>query len=135
MRHTLYRRAFAIFCVILVFSQMVQVAAAYHQEQQRILEQGEPDEKTQLTLWYTDDKLNAYLVEAASDFEKRHHVEVTLQPAFPIWEVRICLLPPVSFWKRQGWPDWQWRMTAFPRESFRKPFPKRHWMQQPVAES
>lgn len=79
MRHTLYRRAFAIFCVILVFSQMVQVAAAYHQEQQRILEQGEPDEKTQLTLWYTDDKLNAYLVEAAKEFEEQHPVEITLQ--------------------------------------------------------
>ncbi|MCI8558329.1 MAG: extracellular solute-binding protein [Lachnospiraceae bacterium] len=79
MRHTLYRRAFAIICVILVFSQMVQVAASYHQEQQRIQEQGEPDEKTQLTLWYTDDKLNAYLVEAAGEFEKQHPVEITLQ--------------------------------------------------------
>lgn len=79
MRHTLYRRAFAIICVILVFSQMVQVAASYHQEQQRIQEQGEPDERTQLTLWYTDDKLNAYLVEAAGEFEKQHPVEITLQ--------------------------------------------------------
>jgi maltose-binding protein MalE len=58
---------------------MVQVAASYHQEQQRIQEQGEPDEKTQLTLWYTDDKLNAYLVEAAGEFEKQHPVEITLQ--------------------------------------------------------
>lgn len=80
MRQKIYRRAFAIFCVLLVFSQMVQAAYSYHRERQLQEEAGElADEAKQLTLWYTDDKLNAYLVEAASDFEKRHHVEVTLQ--------------------------------------------------------
>lgn len=79
MRQTLYRRALAVFCVILVFSQMVQVAASYHQEQMKLQEEGEADEKTQLTLWYTDEKLNAYLVEAAGEFEKRYPVEITLQ--------------------------------------------------------
>lgn len=80
MRQKIYRRAFAIFCVLLVFSQMVQAAYSYHRERQLQEEAGElTDEAKQLTLWYTDDKLNAYLVEAASDFEKRHHVEVTLQ--------------------------------------------------------
>ena len=80
MRQKIYRRAFAIFCVLLVFSQMVQAAYSYHRERQLQEEAGElADEAKQLTLWYTDDKLNAYLVEAASDFEKKHHVEVTLQ--------------------------------------------------------
>lgn len=80
MRQKIYRRAIAIFCVLLVFSQMVQVAYSYHRERQLQEEAGElTDEAKQLTLWYTDDKLNAYLVEAASDFEKQHHVEITLQ--------------------------------------------------------
>lgn len=79
MRQKLYRRAFAIFCVILVFSQMSQVAANYHREQQRMMEEELAKEKSKLTLWYTDDKLNAYLVEAAGEFEKQHQVEITLQ--------------------------------------------------------
>ncbi len=79
MRQKLYRRALAILCVLLVFSQMVQAAASYHREQQRLLEEELTREKSKLTLWYTDDKLNAYLVEAAAEFEERHQVEITLQ--------------------------------------------------------
>lgn len=79
MRQKLYRRALAILCVLLVFSQMVQAAASYHSEQQRLLEEELTREKSKLTLWYTDDKLNAYLVEAAAEFEKQHQVEITLQ--------------------------------------------------------
>lgn len=79
MRHKIYRRALAIFCVLLVFSQIVQVAASYHRE--RLLkEEGEAQEEERgLTLWYTDEKLNAYLVEAAAEFEQQHQTEVTLQ--------------------------------------------------------
>ena len=79
MKQKLYRRAFAILCVLLVFSQMVQVAASYHKEQIRLQEEELTKEKPQLTLWYTDDKLNAYLVEAAAEFEEQHKVEITLQ--------------------------------------------------------
>lgn len=79
MRQKLYRRALAILCVLLVFSQMVQAAASYHNEQQRLLEEELTKEKPKLTLWYTDDKLNAYLVEAAAEFEEQHKVEITLQ--------------------------------------------------------
>ena len=79
MRQKIYRRAFAIFCVLLVFTQMIQVAASYHREQQLLQESGELEEGKSLTLWYTDDKLNAYLVEAAAEFEERHQIEVTLQ--------------------------------------------------------
>lgn len=80
MRQKIYRRAFAVFCVLLVFSQMVQAAASYRREQQLAQEAGElVDETKQLTLWYTDEKLNTYLVEAAAEFEQKHHVEVTLQ--------------------------------------------------------
>lgn len=79
MRQKLYRRALAILCVLLVFSQMVQAAASYHREQQRLLEEELTREKSKLTLWYTDDKLNAYLVEAAAEFEEQHQVEITLQ--------------------------------------------------------
>ena len=77
MRQKIYRRIFAVLCVLLVVSQMMQVAYSYHKEQQ---EAGEDNsEPASLVLWYTDDKLNAYLVEAAEEFEKNHHVEVTLQ--------------------------------------------------------
>lgn len=80
MRQKIYQRALAIFCVLLIFSQMVQVAASYHREQELLMEEGALlEEKTKLTLWYTDDKLNAYLVEAAAEFEKRYPVEITLQ--------------------------------------------------------
>ncbi len=77
MRQKIYRRIFAVLCVLLVFSQMMQAAYSYHREQQ---EAGEDNsEPASLVLWYTDDKLNAYLVEAAEEFEKTHNVEVTLQ--------------------------------------------------------
>ena len=77
MRQKIYRRIFAVLCVLLAASQMVQVAYSYHREQQ---EAGEDSlEPASLVLWYTDDKLNAYLVEAAEEFEKTHNVEVTLQ--------------------------------------------------------
>lgn len=80
MRQKIYRRVFGIFCVLLVFSQMVQAASSYRREQQLAQEAGElADETKQLTLWYTDEKLNTYLVEAAAEFERQHHVEVTLQ--------------------------------------------------------
>ena len=59
MRQKIYRRAFAVFCVLLVFFQMIQVAASYHQERLKALEEGEAaEEEKGLTLWYTDDKLN-----------------------------------------------------------------------------
>ena len=40
MRQKIYRRAFAVFCVLLVFFQMIQVAASYHQERLKALEEG-----------------------------------------------------------------------------------------------
>lgn len=80
MKRTIYKRLFAIFCVLLIISQMGHVAASYHREQQEAEQAGtaikEPDK---LTLWYTDEKLNAYLVEAAAEFEEEHYAEVTLQ--------------------------------------------------------
>lgn len=78
MRQKVYRRIIAILCVLLVFSQMVQVAYSYHREQAESGE-GTEEEPASLVLWYTDDKLNAYLVEAAAEFEKTHNVKVTLQ--------------------------------------------------------
>ena len=80
MKRTIYKRLFAIFCVLLIFSQIGHVAVNYHLQQKE--SEGadaivkEPDK---LTLWYTDDKLSAYLVEAAAEFEEQHPVEVTLQ--------------------------------------------------------
>lgn len=78
MRHKIYKRIFAIFCVLLVFSQIAQVAYSYHKKQAENSGSlvAEPDK---LVLWYTDEKLNAYLVEAAAEFEKAHNAEVTLQ--------------------------------------------------------
>ncbi|OUQ26192.1 hypothetical protein B5E77_09635 [Lachnoclostridium sp. An131] len=79
MRHKIYRRAAAIFVVLLVFAQMVQVAWSYHQEQVQAAMTGQETEPEKLTLWYTDEKLNPYLVEAAAEFEEQNHVDITLQ--------------------------------------------------------
>ena len=79
MRHKIYRRAAAVFVVLLVFAQMFQVAWNYHMEQVEAAMTGQQTEPEQLTLWYTDEKLNPYLVEAAEEFEEQNHVEITLQ--------------------------------------------------------
>ena len=79
MRQKIYRRAIAICIVLLVFAQMTQVAFSYHKEQQEAALTGQTPEPEELTLWYTDEKLNAYLVEAASAFEEKTGVEITLQ--------------------------------------------------------
>ena len=79
MRHKIYRRAAAIFVVLLVFAQMTQVAWSYHREQVEAAMTGQDAEPEKLTLWYTDEKLSPYLVEAASEFEGQNHVEITLQ--------------------------------------------------------
>lgn len=79
MRHKIYRRAAAIFVVLLVFAQMAQVSWSYHEEQRQAALTGQEAEPEKLTLWYTDEKLNPYLVEAAEEFEQQNHVEITLQ--------------------------------------------------------
>ncbi len=79
MRHIVYRRAIAILVVLLVFAQMGQVAYSYHRKQQAASEAGQDSVQQALTLWYTDEKLNPYLVQAASDFKEQTGVEVTLQ--------------------------------------------------------
>ena len=79
MRHTIYRRAIAILVVLLVFAQMGQVAFSYHQKQKEAAEAGQDMEQKALTLWYTDEKLNSYLVQTAADYKKQTGVDVTLQ--------------------------------------------------------
>lgn len=79
MRHKIYRRTAAILVVLLVFAQMFQVAWSYHREQVEAAMTGQTAEPEQLTLWYTDEKLNSYLVEAAEEFEEQRSVEITLQ--------------------------------------------------------
>ena len=71
MRHTIYRRAIAILVVLLVFAQMGQVAFSYHQKQKEAAEAGQDMEQKALTLWYTDEKLNSYLVQTAADYKKQ----------------------------------------------------------------
>ena len=65
--------------VLLVFAQMVQVSWSYHEEQRQAALTGQEAEPEKLTLWYTDEKLNPYLVEAAAEFEEQNHVDITLQ--------------------------------------------------------
>lgn len=79
MRHTIYRRAIAILVVLLIFAQMGQVAFSYHQKQKEAEDAGQDAEQKDLTLWYTDEKLNSYLVGAAADFQKQYGVDVTLK--------------------------------------------------------
>ncbi len=79
MRHTIYRRAIAILVVLLIFAQMGQVAFSYHQKQKEAADAGQDAEQKNLTLWYTDEKLNSYLVGAAADFQEQYGVDVTLK--------------------------------------------------------
>ncbi len=79
MRHIIYRRAIAVLVVLLVFAQMGQVAYSYHRKQLAQAEAGQDTKQQALTLWYTDEKLNPYLVEAAADFKEETGVDVTLQ--------------------------------------------------------
>jgi len=79
MRHTIYRRAIAILVVLLIFAQMGQVAFSYHQKQKEAEDAGQDAEQKDLTLWYTDEKLNSYLVGAAADFQEQYGVNVTLK--------------------------------------------------------
>ena len=51
MRHKIYRRAAAVFVVLLVFAQMFQVAWNYHMEQGEAAMTGQQTEPEQLTLW------------------------------------------------------------------------------------
>lgn len=118
MRHTIYRRAIAILVVLLVFAQMGQVAFSYHQKQKEAAEAGQDTEQKALTLWYTDEKLNGYLVQAAADYKEQTGVDVTLQlvtavdyiehintAVSPIWAARIFLWCPASFWRKPVWQD------------------------------
>lgn len=79
MRHTAYRRIAAILIVLVVFAQLSYVALGAHREKEESAQSAQMEETPQLTLWYTDEKLNTYLVEAANAFEEQYGVQVTLQ--------------------------------------------------------
>lgn len=76
----MYKRFLAVFCVLVVLAQVAQIAFSHRekQEEEATLAQSESEER-ELVLWYTDDKLNTYLVEAAAEFEEKHNVQVRLQ--------------------------------------------------------
>ena len=121
MRHRFYRRLGAVLIVLLVFAQMTQVAVSYHKKLKEASMTGQNAEPEKLTLWYTDEKLNAYLVKAAS--------------AFPIWEDLIFLSPPASFLRKRVWLELPWKTTAFRKESWRTSTLRRHYPPLPVRES
>ncbi|MBQ8184438.1 MAG: extracellular solute-binding protein [Lachnospiraceae bacterium] len=77
MRHTIYRRVLACLIVLLVFIQLFNVAFDAHEAARA--EEGAGSKEETLTLWYTDEKLNAYLVDAASQFQEETGVEIVLQ--------------------------------------------------------
>lgn len=77
MRHSIYRRVVIILCVTLALVWIFwAIPRADHNS--RIADMAEPKEET-LTLWYTDGRLNTYLVEAAAAYKEKSGVEVTLQ--------------------------------------------------------
>lgn len=80
MKRAVYIRILIAVCVLIVFAQVVQMAYSHHESQaeEAAVEQTEAEPK-KLVLWYTDDKLSSYLIEAAAEFEEKHQVEVTLQ--------------------------------------------------------
>ncbi len=80
MKRAVYKRALAVFCALSVFLIFAEVLrAVYARAREEEVQEEADGEPASLVLWYTDDKLNSYLVEAASEFEQQHHVKVTLQ--------------------------------------------------------
>ena len=100
MRQIIYRRVLACLAVILVFSQVFQLALKYHKESLAAVEEVPVEEE--LTLWYTDEKLNEYLVKAAAQFEQERDVEVTLQLVTAVDYIELIGRASVS---ESGGPD------------------------------
>ena len=126
MRHTIYRRAIAILVVLLVFAQMGQVAFSYHQKQKEAAEAGQDTEQKALTLWYTDEKLNGYLVQAAADYKEQTGVDVTLQLVTAVDYIEHINTASISD---------PWKMTALRNGSFRRISRRRPSTRPPAAES
>lgn len=100
MRHTIYRRLLACLCVLLVFFQILQVALEEHEQAQAAEQVVEEQEK--LTLWYTDERLNTYLVNTATQFEEETGVEVTLQLVTAVDYIELINRASIS---ESGGPD------------------------------
>ncbi len=77
MRHRIYRRVVISLCVVLALVWIFRGMPQGHEKEEKA--ETEETEEEALTLWYTDERLNAYLVEAAAAFQAETGVEVTLQ--------------------------------------------------------
>lgn len=100
MRQTIYRRVLACLVVVLVFAQVFQMARGAHQELLQAEE--EVPVKEALTLWYTDEKLNEYLVEVSSRFEEEKGVDITLQLVTAVDYIELINRASIS---ESGGPD------------------------------
>ncbi len=100
MRYTIYRRVLACLCVLLVFFQILQVILEEHNRAQAAEQVVEEQEK--LTLWYTDEKLNEYLVDTAAQFEAETGVEITLQLVTAVDYIELINRASIS---ESGGPD------------------------------
>ena len=63
MRHRIYRRVVISLCVVLALVWIFRGMPQGHEKEEKA--ETEETEEEALTLWYTDERLNAYLVEAA----------------------------------------------------------------------
>lgn len=71
------QRVIAILIVILILSQMLLVGISRHQQAD---DQAEiTGEGVDLTIWYTDAKLNDFMLEAAEDYQKKTGITVNVQ--------------------------------------------------------
>lgn len=71
------QRIIAVLIVILILGQMLTVAVSRHNS---LREQAEnTGGNVELTIWYTDAKLNEYMLEAASDYQETTGITVNAQ--------------------------------------------------------
>lgn len=77
MRHRIYRRVVIGLCVALALVWIFRGMPQGHEKEETAGTEDTGEEA--LTLWYTDERLNTYLVEAAAAFQQKTGVEVTLQ--------------------------------------------------------
>lgn len=102
MRQIIYRRILACLAVILVFAQVFQVVHRNHEKLLAAEAESAESVKEELTLWYTDEKLNEYLVNTANRFEQDRGVDVTLQLVTAVDYIELINRASVS---ESGGPD------------------------------
>lgn len=74
---SLGQRIIAVLIVVLILGQMLTVGISRHNSQRETLQK--PEEDVELTIWYTDAKLEGFMSEAAQEYEKNTGIKINAQ--------------------------------------------------------